>query len=176
MEVGWRCTRTSPSGGGPKPRLPISPGTISSRACPTESCSANISSRPSRICSKVNHSRFCASTSIKQVNDTLGHPIGDRLLQAVATRLTAFVTESDQVARIGGDEFAIVQRAVERPEKSSLLATRIVDAISAPFDIEGKHVVIGTSIGVALAPADGRDPDQLLKNADMALYLAKTDG
>jgi diguanylate cyclase (GGDEF)-like protein len=112
----------------------------------------------------------------KQVNDTLGHPVGDRLLQAVATRLTACVTESDLVARIGGDEFAIVQRAVERPEKSSRLAARIVDAISAPFDIDGKHVVIGTSIGIALAPADGRDPDQLLKNADMALYLAKTDG
>jgi diguanylate cyclase (GGDEF)-like protein len=112
----------------------------------------------------------------KQVNDTLGHPIGDRLLQAVATRLTACVEESDLVARIGGDEFAIVQRAVERPEKSSRLASRIVDAISTPFDIEGKHVVIGTSIGIAIAPADGRDPDQLLKNADMALYLAKTDG
>jgi diguanylate cyclase (GGDEF)-like protein len=112
----------------------------------------------------------------KQVNDTLGHPVGDRLLQAVATRLTDCVTESDLVACIGGDEFAIVQRAVERPEKSSRLATRVVDAISAPFDIEGKHVVIGTSIGIALAPADGRDPDQLLKNADMALYLAKTDG
>jgi diguanylate cyclase (GGDEF)-like protein len=112
----------------------------------------------------------------KQVNDTLGHPIGDRLLQAVATRLTACVEESDLVARIGGDEFAIVQRAVERPEKSSRLASRIVDAISTPFDIEGKHVVIGTSIGIAIAPADGQDPDQLLKNADMALYLAKTDG
>jgi diguanylate cyclase (GGDEF)-like protein len=112
----------------------------------------------------------------KQVNDTLGHPVGDRLLQAVATRLTGCVTESDLVARIGGDEFAIVQRAVERPEKSSRLAALIVDAISTPFDLDGKHVVIGTSIGIALAPADGRDPDQLLKNADMALYLAKTDG
>jgi diguanylate cyclase (GGDEF)-like protein len=112
----------------------------------------------------------------KQVNDTLGHPVGDQLLKAVAARLGACVHESDLVARIGGDEFAIVQAVVERPEESSELASLIVDSISAPFDIEGKHIVIGTSIGIALAPSDGADPDQLLKSADMALYLAKTDG
>jgi diguanylate cyclase (GGDEF)-like protein len=112
----------------------------------------------------------------KQVNDTLGHPIGDEVLRAAATRLRTCVSDADLVARIGGDEFAVVQAGVTRPETSSQLASRIVDTINAPFDIEGKHIVIGTSIGIALAPADGRDPDQLLKNADMALYLAKTDG
>jgi diguanylate cyclase (GGDEF)-like protein len=112
----------------------------------------------------------------KRVNDTLGHPIGDQLLKAVAGRLGACLHESDLVARIGGDEFAIVQADVSRPEKSSELADRIIETISSPFDIDGKHIVIGTSIGIALAPADGRDPDQLLRNADMALYLAKTDG
>jgi diguanylate cyclase (GGDEF)-like protein len=112
----------------------------------------------------------------KEVNDTLGHPTGDEVLKAAATRLRTCAPETDLVARIGGDEFAILQAAAERPETSSQLASRIVDSINAPFDIEGKHIVIGTSIGIALAPADGRDPDQLLKNADMALYLAKTDG
>jgi diguanylate cyclase (GGDEF)-like protein len=112
----------------------------------------------------------------KQVNDTLGHPLGDALLKAVAGRLRARVKESDIIARIGGDEFAIVQAAVERPEHCSELATRLVEALSEPYDIEGKHVVIGTSVGIAVAPGDGRDPDQLLKNADMALYLAKGDG
>ncbi len=112
----------------------------------------------------------------KQVNDTLGHPVGDQLLKCVAERLHSCIQDTDLVARIGGDEFAIVQTAVERPEKSSQLANRIVDAISAPFDVDGKYIVIGTSIGIAVAPDDGTDPDQLLKNADMALYLAKTDG
>jgi diguanylate cyclase (GGDEF)-like protein len=112
----------------------------------------------------------------KQVNDTLGHPVGDQLLKCVAERLHSCIQDTDLVARIGGDEFAIVQTAVERPEKSSQLANRIVDAISAPFDVAGKYIVIGTSIGIAVAPDDGTDPDQLLKNADMALYLAKTDG
>jgi diguanylate cyclase (GGDEF)-like protein len=112
----------------------------------------------------------------KQVNDTLGHPVGDQLLKRVAERLHGCIQDTDLVARIGGDEFAIVQTAVERPEKSSELANRIVEAISAPFDVDGKYIVIGTSIGIAVAPDDGSDPDQLLKNADMALYLAKTDG
>ena len=112
----------------------------------------------------------------KQVNDTLGHPIGDQLLKAAAGRIGACLDRSDLVARIGGDEFAIVQADVERAEKSTELAHRIIETISVPFDIEGKHIVIGTSIGIALAPADGRDPNQLLKNADMALCLAKSDG
>ena len=80
------------------------------------------------------------------------------------------------MSRIGGDEFAIVQADVERPEQCSQLAASIVEAVSKPYDIDGKHIVIGTSIGIAIAPADGTNPDQLLKNADMALYLAKADG
>ena len=102
--------------------------------------------------------------------------MGDQLLKRVAERLHGCIQDTDLVARIGGDEFAIVQTAVERPEMSSQLANRIVEAISAPFDVDGKYIVIGTSIGIAVAPDDGSDPDQLLKNADMALYLAKTDG
>ena len=112
----------------------------------------------------------------KNVNDTLGHPIGDALLKAVAGRLRHCVGDGDMVARLGGDEFAIVQAGIERPEDSSALATRILERVSEPYEIEGNHVVVGTSIGIALAPSDGTDPDQLLKNADMALYLAKADG
>ena len=112
----------------------------------------------------------------KTVNDTLGHPIGDDLLKLVAVRLVEAVPKSDFVARIGGDEFAVVQTNVRRPEQCSQLASRIVELISRPYDIDGRHIVIGTSIGIAIAPNDGANPDALLKNADMALYLAKGDG
>jgi diguanylate cyclase (GGDEF)-like protein len=113
----------------------------------------------------------------KDINDTLGHPTGDHLLKAVAERLGQAIRETDTLARLGGDEFAIVQvEANDQPAQSAALASRLVDVISAPYDINGHHVVIGTSIGVSIAPTDGTDPDQLLKNADMALYRAKADG
>ena len=112
----------------------------------------------------------------KTVNDTLGHPIGDELLKLVAARLTEAVPSTDFIARIGGDEFAVVQTNVSRPEQCSQLASRIVELVSRPYDIDGRHIVIGTSIGIAIAPNDGANPDLLLKNADMALYLAKGDG
>jgi diguanylate cyclase (GGDEF)-like protein len=112
----------------------------------------------------------------KTVNDTLGHPIGDELLKLVAARLTEVVSAADFVARIGGDEFAVVQANVARPEQCSQLASRIVGQISRPYDIDGRHIVIGTSVGIAIAPNDGANPDVLLKNADMALYLSKGDG
>src|SRR4051812_29125607 len=112
----------------------------------------------------------------KTVNDTLGHPIGDELLKLVAARLIEAVPSSDFIARIGGDELAVVQTNVSRPEQCSQLASRIVELISRPYDIDGRHIVIGTSIGIAIAPNDGANPDLLLKNADMALYLAKGDG
>ena len=112
----------------------------------------------------------------KTVNDTLGHPVGDELLKVVADRLCNALSASDFVARIGGDEFAIIQTSVERPEQASVLASQIIEAVSRSYDIDGKHIVIGASIGIAIAPNDGSNPDQLLKNADMALYLAKGDG
>jgi diguanylate cyclase (GGDEF)-like protein len=112
----------------------------------------------------------------KTVNDTLGHPIGDELLKLVAVRLTEAVPSSDFIARIGGDEFAVVQTNVGRPEQCSQLAARVVETVSRPYDIDGRHIVIGASIGIAIAPNDGANPDLLLKNADMALYLAKGDG
>ncbi len=112
----------------------------------------------------------------KAVNDTLGHPAGDALLQAVADRLQACVREVDTVARLGGDEFAVVQVGLDSPADVELLARRIVDVLSQPYGLDGHHVVIGTSVGVALAPNDGALPDVLLKNADIALYRAKLEG
>jgi diguanylate cyclase (GGDEF)-like protein/PAS domain S-box-containing protein len=113
----------------------------------------------------------------KDVNDTLGHPVGDELLKSVTQRIMQCVRETDLVARLGGDEFAIVHVAAT-PETSGIaqLASRLVDVLAAPYLLEGHQVVVGVSIGVSVAPADSEDPDQLLKNADMAMYRAKGDG
>ena len=112
----------------------------------------------------------------KPVNDTLGHPIGDALLQKVADRLRSTVRATDTVARIGGDEFVILQTAVRDPGDTQGLARRIVDLIGRAYMVEGNLVTIGASVGVALAPADGSEADRLLKNADLALYRSKLDG
>jgi diguanylate cyclase (GGDEF)-like protein/PAS domain S-box-containing protein len=111
----------------------------------------------------------------KSVNDTLGHPVGDTLLCAVTKRLQVLMRGADTVARLGGDEFAIIQLG-GRPTDATELATRIIDTISESFDVLGHQVVIGASIGIAIAPTDGNEPDQLLRNADMALYRAKGEG
>jgi diguanylate cyclase (GGDEF)-like protein len=111
----------------------------------------------------------------KGVNDSLGHSVGDALLCAVTERLQRVIRGADAVARLGGDEFAIVQVSA-KPTDASELAARIIDTLVEPFDILGHQVVIGTSIGIAMAPADGTQPDQLLRNADMALYRAKAEG
>jgi diguanylate cyclase (GGDEF)-like protein len=111
----------------------------------------------------------------KSVNDSLGHSVGDALLCAVTERLQSIVRGVDMVARLGGDEFAIVQSNI-RPSEASEFAARVIEALLEPFDVVGHQVIIGTSIGIALAPADGSEPDQLLRNADMALYRAKAEG
>jgi diguanylate cyclase (GGDEF)-like protein len=112
----------------------------------------------------------------KAVNDTLGHPVGDALLQEVTIRLLTHVRKLDTMARLGGDEFAIVQSSVNQPHDALALATRLIEELGLPYEIDGQQVLIGTSIGIALVPEDGQDPDQILKNADMALYGAKADG
>jgi diguanylate cyclase (GGDEF)-like protein/PAS domain S-box-containing protein len=114
--------------------------------------------------------------NFKTVNDTLGHPFGDLLLQAVAERLRSLLRDQDTVARLGGDEFAVLQADVTQPEQVSALALRLLKVISEPYNLEGHQVRVGASIGIALAPNDGADADRLLKNADMALYRAKADG
>ncbi|ACA16311.1 diguanylate cyclase/phosphodiesterase [Methylobacterium sp. 4-46] len=112
----------------------------------------------------------------KPVNDTLGHPVGDALLEKVADRLRATVRAEDTVARIGGDEFVVLQSAVRDAADTTALAQRLVDLIGRAYMIEGHLVSIGASLGIALAPQDGTDPDRLLKSADLALYRAKRDG
>jgi diguanylate cyclase (GGDEF)-like protein len=113
----------------------------------------------------------------KAVNDTLGHLAGDQLLSEVARRLQSTVRETDVLARLGGDEFAIIQEGgAEQHEGAVALALRIINAISDPFDLNGQEVEVGTSIGIAMAPENGIEPDELLKRADLALYNVKSSG
>jgi diguanylate cyclase (GGDEF)-like protein/PAS domain S-box-containing protein len=112
----------------------------------------------------------------KSVNDSLGHMIGDELLKSVAVSLGACVRETDFVARLGGDEFAIVQTGVTDPAEVTGLVHRIFEAIRTPYECLGHQVTTDASIGIAQAPQDGSDLDQILKNADLAMYAAKAAG
>jgi diguanylate cyclase (GGDEF)-like protein/PAS domain S-box-containing protein len=112
----------------------------------------------------------------KDVNDTLGHPIGDELLRLVADRLRGCVGDADTVARLGGDEFAVIQETHDGADGAGRLAKRLIETLSAPYHIDYQEVVVAASIGIALAGDGERDPDRLLKNADVALYRAKADG
>ena len=113
--------------------------------------------------------------NFKAVNETLGHAIGDKLLRGVAKRLRSTLREEDALARLNSDEFAIVQSGLTRPEDAVMLAKRLLEAIADPYLLDGHSVVIGASIGIAMAPADGDDSEKLLKSADMALSRAKLD-
>jgi diguanylate cyclase (GGDEF)-like protein len=120
---------------------------------------------------------FCLDLDrFKEVNDTHGHPVGDLLLKAVADRLRQCIRDIDVVVRLGGDEFAIVQAGASQPTDATSLASRLIEVIGAPYELGTHQVTVELSIGIALAPGDGLDPDRLLKNADMALYRAKSDG
>jgi diguanylate cyclase (GGDEF)-like protein len=112
----------------------------------------------------------------KMVNDTLGHPVGDQLLNEVADRLRSVVREVDTITRLGGDEFAIAQSGVEQPCSADALAQRLIEKLSQPYVIGGQVVVVGASVGITLADHNDLDIDQLLRRADMALYAAKRDG
>jgi diguanylate cyclase (GGDEF)-like protein/PAS domain S-box-containing protein len=112
----------------------------------------------------------------KSVNDSLGHPVGDELLKVLADRLRGCLQPTDVVARLGGDEFAIIQTAIERPADTTDLVARIYQAIREPFECLGHLLTADASIGIALAPQDGTDLDQLLRNADLAMYEAKAEG
>ena len=113
----------------------------------------------------------------KTVNDTLGHPVGDELLKVVAGRLLSCIRETDTVAQLGGDEFAILS-TVDGDQRDTAIATanKLLSAVAAPCELDGHHLNIGTSIGIALAPEHGTAVDQLVQNADLALYRAKADG
>jgi diguanylate cyclase (GGDEF)-like protein/PAS domain S-box-containing protein len=112
----------------------------------------------------------------KNVNDSFGHPMGDRLLKAVADRLRSEVRGNNLVARLGGDEFAIVLASDGSPNEASDFAARLIKTLSDCYDIDGIEVVVGASIGIALSPGDGDTSEELMRNADMALYRAKADG
>jgi diguanylate cyclase (GGDEF)-like protein len=112
----------------------------------------------------------------KSVNDALGHPVGDELLKAVAERLRDCLKQTDVAARLGGDEFAVIQTAIKDRSETTRLVDAIHSAIRQPFECIGHLITTDASIGIAVAPGDGLDLDQLLKNADLALYGAKGDG
>jgi diguanylate cyclase (GGDEF)-like protein len=112
----------------------------------------------------------------KSVNDTPGHPIGDELLKIVADRLRRCIREPDTIARLGGDEFTIIMTAMMQPTDAVALSKRIRESITKPYNIGGHQIVIDVSIGISVSPADASESDELLKNADMALYGAKADG
>ncbi len=112
----------------------------------------------------------------KGINDALGHDVGDKILQAVADRLRGCVRETDTIARLGGDEFAIIQVGVEQLSDAARLAIRIREAITSSCEVNGHPILTDISIGISIAPNDTNEPDQLLRNADMALYRAKAEG
>ena len=114
--------------------------------------------------------------NFKSVNDTLGHPIGDALLHAVAQRLLGETRETDMVVRLGGDEFAIIQSSAAQPTEAKTLAERLVTSLSQPFQIADHQIAIGTSIGIAVTTDGHTNADTLLKCADLALYRAKANG
>jgi len=120
---------------------------------------------------------FLDLDNFKLVNDTFGHETGDRLLIAVAERLSAAVRKAtDAVARLSGDEFAILQTGIGDSQAALSLARKLLHCVSQPFVLEGRSVQTAASIGIAMYPTDGELPEQLLRNADQAMYLAKSRG
>jgi diguanylate cyclase (GGDEF)-like protein len=111
----------------------------------------------------------------KAVNDNYGHPMGDALLQAVAARLSRTLPASDTIARTGGDEFVVIQAGIRHPGEARFLAQRMVKAVSLPYSLQDQEISIGVSIGIAIAPRDGAEMDQIIGRADAALYQAKRD-
>ncbi len=112
----------------------------------------------------------------KNINDTLGHPVGDLLLQGVARRLTKCLRGGDSIARWGGDEFTLLLHNINSPDDATKICQRIIQSLSTPFDFDGLELYTKASLGIALAPYDGEDAETLLKNADAAMYKAKQKG
>ena len=113
--------------------------------------------------------------NFKQINDRWGHQAGDRLLQQVARRIRETTRDSDFVARLGGDEFVVLQANVHSADTGAGLATKLIEALSQPIQIDGHEVVVGVSVGIAVFPNDARDQDQLMRKADLALYKVKNE-
>ncbi|MCB1516288.1 MAG: EAL domain-containing protein [Hyphomicrobiaceae bacterium] len=112
----------------------------------------------------------------KMVNDTFGHAIGDQVLKEMASRIKTATRESEVAARMGGDEFTVLVGPIERPDHAAIVAQQLIDHINVPLTIDGHSIGIGVSIGIAIAPDDGATESELLRNADLALYRAKSEG
>jgi diguanylate cyclase (GGDEF)-like protein len=119
---------------------------------------------------------FIDLDGFKNINDTLGHWTGDIVLKHLACRLRNALRESDKIGRLGGDEFAIIQFGNEQPKEATALATRLIEIIGSPVSIDNQKLVVGASIGIAVADGDYQDSDELLRAADLAMYRAKADG
>jgi diguanylate cyclase (GGDEF)-like protein/PAS domain S-box-containing protein len=112
----------------------------------------------------------------KAVNDTLGHPIGDRLLTRVSERLRSVMSDNELCGRLGGDEFAVVVKDANDPQRISRLAQSIIDTLSQPYEVDQYTIYIGASVGTAIGPRDGRSVEMLIRSADLALYKSKDQG
>ncbi|MDM8193388.1 EAL domain-containing protein [Pseudomonas koreensis] len=133
------------------------------------------------LASAQTHKRGCALLMLdldhfKLINDSLGHNVGDRLLKAVATRLQALFGPGITLARLGGDEFAVLAESCPQPAQAAALAQRILDALKEPLLMDGNQLFINASIGISLFPSDALSAEQLLRNADSALFKAKSSG
>jgi diguanylate cyclase (GGDEF)-like protein len=112
----------------------------------------------------------------KSVNDAHGHTVGDMLLKKISDRLRSCLNDDDTLTRLGGDEFVVLQTNLETPKQAAVLAQRLDDAMSEPFDLEGREVYLGVSVGIAVCPDDGADVETILRCADTAMYRAKSEG
>jgi len=150
---------------------------LPNRALFRERLNAALRVPPVRPHGDVSFAVLCVDLDrFKAINDTLGHAAGDGLLQLVASRLQTLVREGDTVARIGGDEFTLIQLGISGPEQAVALAARLIEALGQPFDLGGREVQIGASVGIVLAPLHGSDLDSLLSLGDVALYHSKSQG
>jgi diguanylate cyclase (GGDEF)-like protein len=147
---------------------------LANRAQLLERLKATLAVLPLRHNSIAVH--FLDLDRFKQVNDSVGHDAGDSLLKTVAERLRAVIRIEDVVGRLGGDEFVVVQTGIAGKVQAEDFARRIISAVTAPMKLKDRPFTASVSVGVALAPADGTDPERLLKSADLALYKAKADG
>lgn len=138
-----------------------------------------------RLSRAVSHARrnrrklavlFLDLVDFKKVNDSIGHQAGDQMLKLVAQRLSACVRAEDTVARLGGDEFVVLLEEIGDQDNVSLVAAKILESLSRPAVLEGQEVSIGSSIGISFYPADGEEPDELVRHADVAMYQAKMQG
>ena len=112
----------------------------------------------------------------KRVNDSLGHPAGDQLLKVAAARIRKTLRRTDLLFRMGGDEFTVILTELVSDDDAGEMAQRIIQAVSAPVTLEDRSVGVGASVGIAIYPGDGLEQDELLRNADFAMYRAKQAG